>query len=621
MADEREHLTLFRTSSISPSQPNDLTDGDPLLQDDLPDRSSLAKILHDLGVADDDPLPEGHIGELHQLWLESRGARKVLGSFYTPTDIVAGLTDLTLGPMLRAREALGADAVAGLRVIDPACGSGNFLLAVARRIEQSLTGLGMDQAMARQHAFGRCVIGVDIDRDAIEICRLLLIREAWGSVTREDVQTRVLTTDALTVPLHGGSPVLDHTEAVIPDWPHLFEFLESPAGFDLVIGNPPFLSQLSRDTSRSKAYSSELSNRFGSAASGYVDPAALFLLLASEIANPNGGVVALIQPISTMSARDARRVRQEVASKGSMSSIWIADERVFDADVDVYTPVFTLGSERNHTEILAGRGFRKTGSDRAPEPEDPTWSSLLATFRGVPRHEFQTIGQIGDIADATADFRDQFYGLAPHVIDICEADSDHQPPLITTGLIDPAHIKWGNKPVKFNKQTYRFPRVELADLSEKLNVWAQSRLVPKVLLATQTRVLEAVVDPTGEFLPSVPVVTITSDQENLWNLAALLVSPPITLLALRRHLGAALSADALKLSGKDVLSLPLPEGRESWNQAGREFKMATNSTTGESRRAHLIQSGRLMCEAYQVSDANALIEWWQQRLPKVPSVT
>jgi SAM-dependent methyltransferase len=621
MTDERDQLTLFRTASISPNQPDDLTDGDPLLQDDLPNRSSMAEILHDLGVGDDDPVPEGHIGELHQLWLESRGARKVLGSFYTPTDIVSGLVDLTLGPILQAREALGADAVAGIRVIDPACGSGNFLVAVARRIEQSLTGLGMDQATARHHAFGRCVIGIDIDREAIEICRLLLVREARGSVTRDDVEARILVTDALTVPLHSGSPLLDDSEPVIPDWPHLLEFLESPSGFDLVIGNPPFLSQLSHETARNKEYASELSRRFGSAASGFVDPAALFLLLASEIADHNRGVVTLIQPISTMSTRDARSVRQTVLSKGAMSSIWIADQRVFDAAVDVYAPVLTLGSDLKCTDILVGREFRSAGSDRAPGPEEHTWSSLLATSRGIPRHELRTSGQIGDIANATADFRDQYYGLAPHVLDLHDADSDQRPPLVTTGLIDPAHCQWGERPIKFNKQSYQFPRVELVDLPEKLGVWAKSRLVPKVLLATQTRVLEAMVDPAGEFLPSVPVVTITSDQEDLWNLAALLVSPPVTLIALRRHLGAALSADALKLGARDVLALPLPEDRDPWVRAGVEFRTASESVTGEARRSHLIESGRLMCKAYRASDAEALVEWWLHRLPKVRYAT
>ena len=82
----------------------------------------------------------------------------------------------------------------------------------------------------------------------------------------------------------------------------------APEGaFDLVIGNPPFLSQLGSSTSRSVTGGAALRVRFGAAVAGYTDPAALFLVLGHRLARPDGGVVAMIEPVSLLTARDARR--------------------------------------------------------------------------------------------------------------------------------------------------------------------------------------------------------------------------------------------------------------------------------------------------------------------------
>ena len=224
-------------------------------------------------------------------------------------------------------------------------------------------------------------------------------------------------------------------------------------------------------------------------------------------------------------------------------------------------------------------------------------------------------GSVADIANATADFRDQYYGLAPHVVD--SADSVDLPRLVTSGAIDPARLLWGQRPAKFNKVSYQHPRVRVDDLEDGLRSWSQKRLVPKVLLATQTKVLEAIVDREGTLLPSVPVITVTTKPEDLYRLAALLVSPPVTLVAAQRHLGAALSSDALKLSAKEVLDLPLPADHAAWDEAGRLFELASLAESAAKGREFLEQCGEMMCRAFGVSDETELLDWWISRLPKV----
>lgn len=116
---------------------------------------------------------------------ESRGhARKTTGSYYTPDALVQALLDSALDPVLDRVEAEADDSAAallGVTVIDPACGSGHFLLAAARRIATRLararTG-GVASADDYRHALrdvARANLhGVDRNPMAVELTKVAL---------------------------------------------------------------------------------------------------------------------------------------------------------------------------------------------------------------------------------------------------------------------------------------------------------------------------------------------------------------------------------------------------------------------------------------------------------------
>ncbi|SCB39942.1 Eco57I restriction-modification methylase domain-containing protein [Rhizobium multihospitium] len=121
--------------------------------------------------------------------VEQKGnQRKITGSYYTPDSLVQLLLDTTLDPVLDEREAQAADpaeALLDLTVIDPACGSGHFLLAAARRIATRVarhrTG-GVPSAADFRHALRdvacRCLYGVDRNPMAVELTKVALWIEA-----------------------------------------------------------------------------------------------------------------------------------------------------------------------------------------------------------------------------------------------------------------------------------------------------------------------------------------------------------------------------------------------------------------------------------------------------------
>ncbi len=117
---------------------------------------------------------------------EAKGnARKTTGSYYTPDSLVQLLLDSALDPVIEAAVAAKpgrpVDALLDLTVIDPACGSGHFLLAAARRIAARIARerspgapSGDDYRHALREVARHCLYGVDRNPLAVELCKVAL---------------------------------------------------------------------------------------------------------------------------------------------------------------------------------------------------------------------------------------------------------------------------------------------------------------------------------------------------------------------------------------------------------------------------------------------------------------
>ncbi len=179
--------------------------------------------------------------------------RHAIGAFYTPSSVAERLVGLATR---------GVDLAPPRRptVCDPAVGGGVFLLAAARRLEAH----GHDRATV----VADLVWGTDIDPEAVAVTRATL--EGWAAEGGVRAEARhVVVADSLAV-----------GPAAWPDRP--------ATGFDLVVGNPPFQSQLGRDTARRPAQLARLRARLGPVVTPYVDSAALFLVEACRAVAPAG---------------------------------------------------------------------------------------------------------------------------------------------------------------------------------------------------------------------------------------------------------------------------------------------------------------------------------------------
>ena len=114
--------------------------------------------------------------------------RKTTGSYYTPPELISRLLDDALDPVIEEAKAKPEpeQALLDLKVLDPACGSGHFLIAAAHRIADALASAreGGTQPSpessraALREVVGRCLYGIDINPMAVELCKVSLWLES-----------------------------------------------------------------------------------------------------------------------------------------------------------------------------------------------------------------------------------------------------------------------------------------------------------------------------------------------------------------------------------------------------------------------------------------------------------
>lgn len=542
------------------------------------------------------------VGAVHELavGVDDRRAR---GAWYTPRSVVEGLVAVAF----ETAPGDGGWAAWPERVIDPTCGAGGFLLA-------ALDGL-VARGLAPAEAVGR-IGGMDLDPGAVEVARWSiqlwlgsqlgsqLGPEGGGWVEAGELAARadLVVGDALV------------------DWPSRWRARV------LVVGNPPFASPLKRGAVPEVAarYRAEWGELLGP----YADLGAIHLWHAvASVAD--GSTVALVQPQSVLASRDTEGLRAHLGEVAPLEVLWAAREAVFDAGVRACAPILAVGgAQPTRVGLLGGPDAAPVGSTGP----DTGWAEAAAEAVGAPRLTLDEGQRLGSMVTATAGFRDEHYGL----VGACrEASGDElvQPlcesvgvgRVVTVGSVDPLTITWGRSPIRFGGSDWHHPVVDLDNLPPKVERWCRRLAQPKILLATQAKILEPVVDRRGDLVPATPLIAVLAPPDQLDRVAAVLLAPPVSLWAWRRWFGAALSVNALKLAASQVGELPLPPDDARWAQAAalladRDQGADPDPGLGlDPARAWDVadEVAALMTDAYQ-ADPDVLA-WWRSRRPPRPT--
>lgn len=177
-----------------------------------------------------------------------RPHRKEKGIYYTPKYVVDYIVENTLGKLLQE---IPRDKAGLIKILDPACGSGSFLIRALDVMDNYYGQEAKDKMfpyVRRVKALHNNIYGVDLDEKAVEIAQLnLMMRAIADRRALPDVSRNVKCGNSLI----SGSPE-EMKRSFGPNWRELkpfnwgeeFNDALRQGGFDIVIGNPPYLKEL-----------------------------------------------------------------------------------------------------------------------------------------------------------------------------------------------------------------------------------------------------------------------------------------------------------------------------------------------------------------------------------------
>lgn len=237
--------------------------------------------------------------------VESREARKKQGIYYTPAHLVEYVVRNTLGELLK--KCKSPEEVSRIKVLDPACGSGSFLIKAFDIIKEwyeeynnrlKAKGNNLDVHFQVVNDISRKILtenlfGVDIDSQAAEIASVNLMLKA---LKRGEKLPQIMGQN-----IKVGNSLIDGTEQEFEKlteiakqdlkpfkWEEQFRQVFAQGGFDVVIGNPPYYKVRKTNPIR-------ISSSFKTVKTGPVNAAMMFVDRAINLAKPDG-YVGLVLP-------------------------------------------------------------------------------------------------------------------------------------------------------------------------------------------------------------------------------------------------------------------------------------------------------------------------------------
>ena len=261
---------------------------------------------------------------------KGKAKRKEEGIYYTPTFIVDYIINNTLVPVLTKCHSF--DDIMKIKVLDPACGSGSFLIKAMDAIYHRYYELGYRNSPTYKkiQIITENIYGVDLDEQAVEIARLNVLINA--------IEEKILL-PSLAKNIENGNSLISGTDEELKkyfgldwknkkafNWQEKFPEVFRQGGFDVIIGNPPYSSKQSLQTKQIVKLFSTVEYK--------ADLYAFFIERGYQLLKPKG-LLGFIIPATWMTNYYYRKIRELLIKSQSLNKIVMLDGAVFkNANVD-----------------------------------------------------------------------------------------------------------------------------------------------------------------------------------------------------------------------------------------------------------------------------------------------
>jgi len=316
---------------------------------------------------------------------EKVSRRKKDGIFYTPKYVTQYIVDNTLGKLCaEKKQELGLDVpepveagnakkarakrdarlaacdayrewLLELSICDPACGSGAFLNAALDFLMAEHRALDVEKARLHGDALifsdiensilERNLYGVDLNEESVEIAKLSL----WLRTAQKGRKLSTLTGNVKCGNSLIADPAIAGDKAF--DWPREFPAVFAKSGFDVVIGNPPYVNVEMMDPVEKEYYKTVYPTFFKRG-----DLFGLFLDRATATLTANG-FVCFIVPSIVLNNLSYKKLRERLLGNKWLCEVCAVGGKVF-ADATVDTVILTIRKQENrHIRLVNAVDF------------------------------------------------------------------------------------------------------------------------------------------------------------------------------------------------------------------------------------------------------------------------
>lgn len=320
--------------------------------------------------------------------------RKKDGIFYTPDYIVRYIVDNSLGAYLREeeerlkvefklkgditdksyekreRQAYGnyQEFLQNIKVVDPACGSGAFLvyvfdylLAENKRVASILGNNLFSSEDYIKSILQNNIYGVDLNDESVEITKLSL----WLKSAQKGKKLTTLDNN-----IKCGNSLIDDPDVAGDkafNWQKEFPEIFAKGGFDVVVGNPPYVFTRGNISTKEKAYYSTNYSNTQFKLNTYI----LFTERAYSLIKQDGGL-GFIMPNNWLTIEFNSLFRKFILENTNNLTIINSSDKIFkDASVDTAILLFNKGrsgeSSKVHLLNLESEAFTKVSSKKVSD--------------------------------------------------------------------------------------------------------------------------------------------------------------------------------------------------------------------------------------------------------------
>jgi len=503
--------------------------------------------------------------------------RKKDGIFYTPDYIVRYIVDNSLGAYLREHEekfknefglkgditdktyekrekqaySKYQDFLQSIKVVDPACGSGAFLvyvfdylLAENKRVSDIVGNSLFSSDTYVRDILRNNIYGVDLNEESVEITKLSL----WLKTAQKG---KKLT--ALDGNIKCGNSLIDDPNIAGNksfDWQQEFADIFKNGGFDVVIGNPPYVDSesMTKNVPEERSWLAESYET----AKGNWDLFVPFIEKSVHILK-SGGYASMIMPNKILSAPYAKALRKYINDNHRLVGLTdVTKEGVFD--VDVYPVITNIKKDEASEPLTVAEGVKEVISKLTVKNTDlpENWALLLnSTTQVTYKVKTAKLGSLFNTAAAATVA--EAYELKEIISDNESATSGK---IINTGTIDPYTTSWGVNPMNYIKDRYKYPYVDMNRLKEK--EWHK---LNKIIVAGMALRIEATYSHSDEYLPAKSTAVIYAKDGNntaLKSLLALLNSRYVSYLFKQENSQLSMAGGYMNVNAGNIADIQIP---------------------------------------------------------------